>query len=641
MKKIILLTITAIFAAACIFTACKKEDLTNDFKSNKLNRDVYDESQFDRTATYWSQTTLDSYRNQLHFAIEYQLEAGWPIPNICYPINNWFGDFHVRAENGQFQGREYSSFCSHYISDNLGGANGIPYFDKTDLRFPTNEHKNHIIAALSYIHDTYGSVQAWPELETLSSTTIQGATKLLAQAVLWNLLHEGVWHAHVTGDVYGNMSTGGAPVGQLPATFVDEINAAIDYIIAMAEGPNPYVSPRLTAGGTTVTDIVFLAQDSYQGCEVAFNNDWQGLKHCQPQMVPLTSTIIPPSPCIDVNVPYWIADYAAPGSPQWVAHGSIVYSDATISGNIVSKEIYKFTVRTSTGASYQEFSSFCANSNSNALSGLNVALQAGTLAPTQKAKILNALNYINNTYGSFDGWMEDKWMHYVSVLTVESTTRVLSQMAIWMIMDPNMTAIQAKWGQSSGNIGGNFDSYDFLNSPHFVNVMAAANGPKVSGEITDLLYLVGPDYPNDVISRQPQIVPLVCPEDDPETVVVSGLNWNNGTISDKDGANGAGLNQFTIDSYTMKNNKNYLTPVNFGNRFADKAASAAPSNKEEKGYFTVTKREVTINGKYEKIYFVSAAIYQSGIWKGYAGTIIVDNPGGNDNNQKLNFYRVF
>jgi len=122
----------------------------------------------------------------------------------------------------------------------------------------------------------------------------------------------------------------------------------------------------------------------------------------------------------------------------------------------------------------------------------------------------------------------------------------------------------------------------------------------------------------------------------PETIWINGLNWNNGNTSDKDGANGAGIISFSVDGIILKNNKNYVTPVNF-----DKVITKAPAKNEEPAIYTVTERTVTNNGKYEKVYDVKVALYKDNVWKGYEGTITVDNPGGNDKNQKIELVRVF
>jgi len=131
-----------------------------------------------------------------------------------------------------------------------------------------------------------------------------------------------------------------------------------------------------------------------------------------------------------------------------------------------------------------------------------------------------------------------------------------------------------------------------------------------------------------------------------ETLIMSGLNWNNGTTSNGNGANGAGLIQFTVDGFTYKNNKNYVTPANF-------EAALASSNPSNTDIYTVTERHTSqlgdkkadkytdpITGKYTKIYYVQVGRYRNGAWQEYAGTITVDNPGGNNDKQKVEIYRV-
>ena len=112
-----------------------------------------------------------------------------------------------------------------------------------------------------------------------------------------------------------------------------------------------------------------------------------------------------------------------------------------------------------------------------------------------------------------------------------------------------------------------------------------------------------------------------------ETITLSALNWNNG--------NGAGINSFDVNGVTLKHNKNYTLPANF-----DAIIAKTPDKNDNTAIFTVTERTVTNNGKYEKVYDVRVALYEDGQWKVYGGTITVDNPGGNNKNQKIELERI-
>ena len=112
-----------------------------------------------------------------------------------------------------------------------------------------------------------------------------------------------------------------------------------------------------------------------------------------------------------------------------------------------------------------------------------------------------------------------------------------------------------------------------------------------------------------------------------ETIILSALNWNNG--------NGAGINSFDVNGVTLRHNKNYLTPANF-----DAAVAKAPTQNDEVAIFTVIERTVINNGKYEKVYEIKVALYEAGQWNVYGGIITVDNPGGNNNNQKIELTRI-
>jgi len=123
------------------------------------------------------------------------------------------------------------------------------------------------------------------------------------------------------------------------------------------------------------------------------------------------------------------------------------------------------------------------------------------------------------------------------------------------------------------------------------------------------------------------------PDPKPETITLTGLSWNNGNGN----GNGAGINQFTVNGITLKNNKNHVTPANF-----EILIKRTPGRNDVTAIYTVTERTVSLsNGKYQKVYDIKVALYGNGSWKGYRGTITVDNPGGNNKNQQVVLERYF
>ncbi|MDR1992347.1 MAG: hypothetical protein LBQ98_02440 [Nitrososphaerota archaeon] len=117
---------------------------------------------------------------------------------------------------------------------------------------------------------------------------------------------------------------------------------------------------------------------------------------------------------------------------------------------------------------------------------------------------------------------------------------------------------------------------------------------------------------------------------DSEQIMITSLSWNNG--------NDGGINQFSINGITLKNNKNYVTPANF-DAIVAKTTFDKTDNTE---IYTVTKTTVTDNdGQYVKVYDIKVALCQDGAWKGYSGSITVDNPGGNNKNQQTDLARFF
>ena len=129
-----------------------------------------------------------------------------------------------------------------------------------------------------------------------------------------------------------------------------------------------------------------------------------------------------------------------------------------------------------------------------------------------------------------------------------------------------------------------------------------------------------------VTSTEPEPEPE---EPEPEKITLTGLSWNNG--------NGSGINQFTVNGITLKNNKNFVTPANF-----NVLVAKTPGKNNETAIYTITERTVADNnGKYLKIYDIKVALYIGDAWNGYKGTITVDNPGGNNNNQQVDLERFF
>ena len=173
----------------------------------------------------------------------------------------------------------------------------------------------------------------------------------------------------------------------------------------------------------------------------------------------------------------------------------------------------------------------------------------------------------------------------------------------------------------------------------------ASNNWKLEKGIEEIEFTVDAGtvfWSNDFMWDKEEIVNI-------QTAVMSDLSWNNGNTSGKDGANGAGLNQFSVNGTTFKNNKNYVTPAHF-----DAALNKAfDAKKDNPDIYTVTERATSqlgdkkadkytapITGKYTKIYYVQVAMYKNAAWIVYEGTITVDNPGGNDNKQKMDLIRV-
>jgi len=233
----------------------------------------------------------------------------------------------------------------------------------------------------------------------------------------------------------------------------------------------------------------------------------------------------------DVDAEYWISD-------TWVSYGGYVtvntlFADGTFwgdqkdirnaDGEIVTRPanvIYDFEVRTSLGDDYVSYASFCANYGSTAFGGLYTSYVVGVMDSELKADILAAFNYIYDTYGSLDGWQEAVRFEDCSrPVTVEGSTRVLSQIVVWMLIDNGIADMYATVGCGGWDYGNYFDSG--VNEAVADVLDAVEGGYTGAGVVKDLVLLVGPNYPADEISVQPQIVPLldVTPPPDPQIII--------------------------------------------------------------------------------------------------------------------------
>ncbi|MCL2317431.1 MAG: hypothetical protein FWC44_00030 [Methanomassiliicoccaceae archaeon] len=201
-------------------------------------------------------------------------------------------------------------------------------------------------------------------------------------------------------------------------------------------------------------------------------------------------------------IPYWDPDY------QMLKYSSPANS------------IYKFEVRDSLDpTNFNAWTSFCAHYGSTTL-GEDKSYVAGALNADLKADILAALNYIYDTYGSIDAWQIDKesgWNGQIGApldrpITLEGSVRVLSQIIIWMLLDDNIEMIKAQYAIPGGpDYSPCFGVFDDAVGQVFA---AIAGGYAGSGTISDVAYLVGPNYPNDETVQQPQLIPLY---DEPTT----------------------------------------------------------------------------------------------------------------------------
>ncbi|MDR0206999.1 MAG: hypothetical protein LBI45_07065 [Bacteroidales bacterium] len=182
----------------------------------------------------------------------------------------------------------------------------------------------------------------------------------------------------------------------------------------------------------------------------------------------------------------------------------------------------------------KEYSSFCGSYASNAFGGLTECYESGELDAVKGARIISALNYIYDNYGSLNGWVE---FSPQGEITPENATKVIAQCVIWMILD--YVDVDGNPVQPQNGIVSVYPQYAqpgveyrWYADKGFDVVIDAAYAAGMSGytgseTVKSLAYLVGPQYPSDIVSWQPQIIPLGGIT--PTTTTITGPSW--GTVT--------------------------------------------------------------------------------------------------------------
>jgi hypothetical protein len=520
-------------------------------------------TEFDSDAFYWSTDAFYNSQGTANLMVHYVLN--WSSEVLQNP---WFNDFQTRQYDlvsGSY-GRSYSSFCGYYASGKLGGDtyNGpsVVYLDvSADFAALKPGVKENLVAAYNYIYDTWGSLDQWPSATGTSSAG--ESTKFIAQIVTWLLLEDGVVEA------YSDFAYINDCVDQVLANYLGYSGSKTikDIVFLAAEGyPNnldicqPQVVPiygepefnnqlktvddtsafslRKTVGG--IAFDLWVAE--YTDAEIAELVSGISFKlymvnadgTINYDVVVANGVLNAGSGMIDFNLPplldagrYAIVESLsgraalvfAAVSPLFISisEDGVVFEDFDFAaqyfvcwswfnadgrvglagvpvGDYYITEVWNIETRTSLGADYKSYASFCADGASRTFAEAECYV-VGQLDQETYESILDALNYINNKYGSVDAWQGN-----VGPFTVEQSTRVLSQMVIWtLIHHDDSVALQGLCVAEAG-----YDTADFA----FALQDVLANSAGSSGAIKALVYLVGSNFPNDIISCQPQIIPL-------------------------------------------------------------------------------------------------------------------------------------
>ena len=513
---------------------------------------------FDSNAMYWSTDAFYRSKGTADLAINYVLASSYTVMR-----NPWCNDFQIKQYNpatGSY-GVAYSSFCGYYDSGKLGGDtyNGptLIYVNMTsDFATLKPGVKEDLIAAYNYIYDTWGSLDQWPSASDTS--TPSESTKFIAQVVTWLLLNDGIVEAN-SDFAYINDC-----VAEVLANYPGySVSKTIKDIVFLADEGYPnnlqYCQPQIipiygepvfnnkvanTQGisiAKTVDGIAFnVWTTQYDGnvAELISGMDFKLYAVNTDGTINYANVIatgvLTDNGMIDFNLqgllagryaivetltgttanifktvaPLYITisatgdviedfDYDANYFVSWSwfnAEGRVGLTGVPV-GYYYITEVWNIKTRTSLGTDYKTYGSFCADGTSRTFAETE-SYVVEQLDQETYDKILAALNYINNKYGSMDAWQGN-----TGPITVEQSTKVLSQMVIWTLIH-NDDALQNMRVAEAGYNTADFDAamQDVLE-----------NSAGSSGTVKSLVYLVGSNFPSDIVSHQPQIIPLSEP----------------------------------------------------------------------------------------------------------------------------------
>ena len=511
---------------------------------------------FDSNAMYWSTDAFYRSKGTADLAINYVFASSSTVMR-----NPWCNDFQTKQYNpatGSY-GVAYSSFCGYYDSGKLGGDtyNGptLIYVDMTsDFAALKPGVKEGLITAYNYIYDTWGSLDQWPSAS--GTSTPSESTKFIAQLVTWLLLNDGIVEANsdfayindcvaevlanyqgysgsqtikdivfLADENYPNnlqycqpqiIPIYGEPVFNNKAANtqgisiaktvdgiafdvwttgydgdVDELISGMDFKLYTlnADGTINYANVIATgvlnvANGMIDFNIQGLSAGKYAIVETLTGKAADVFVAVAPLYIYISETgeVIE---YFDYDVDYFV-------SWNWFnAQGRVGLTGVPTDYYYIT-EVWNIETRTAFGNDYTAYTSFCADGTSRTFAETD-RYKVGQLDQETYDNILAALNYIHNKYGSVDAWQGN-----TGPITVKQSTKVLSQMVIWTLIHDDV-ALQ---GMRVAEAGYNADEFAVALQDVMDNYVGS------SGAVKSLVYLVGYNFPSDIVSHQPQIIPL-------------------------------------------------------------------------------------------------------------------------------------
>ena len=364
-------------------------------------------------------------------------------------VPNDVRDIFTRTLDGQ---KRFTSFCAFLGAGAFGSHYNADWKYVVKQNFGSDEYYVEanlakVTAAFNYIYNNYG--KSIDKFNRYSLENVNENTKVLSQLVVWTILNGLEWTSE-----FEEVSQAG---------FTQRYRIALQDVMANYQGATgPIVKSYLLVGEQYPDNVL----------------------QCQPQLVPVWNDTPQDDFCVelfDCNAGYgyqstlWnypLTDPFGLGA-YFLFRPNMGCSNLNAQGDMMAHNLKD--------GNNTLFVSYCANNTSGSIGTTTYRVEKIIKDP----KLLAAFNYIYKKYGG-------------SATEAPDMTRVLGQIFVWHLyckvdldcMTENLPQEAEKYQRAVADVKTN------------------CRGEGGIGDIVAFAYLVGPNYPNDIATHQPQLVPL-------------------------------------------------------------------------------------------------------------------------------------